>query len=352
MRRVISCVALTAAVFAVPAGGSDRPRIEIRAVTLTGVTRTLTKRAGLDTAPAVSPTTGEIAFVSDRGVTPDIYVMSPGGTGARRVTTGPFMDSIVASNDAGTTAIAWSPDGKRLAFDAQNAMFSAACSTNCVVWSVFVVNTDGTGLRFVADQARNPTWSPDGTRLAVEGGVTPYGESERVEIISLGGAPVVPLPGFNPYAFDAPAWSAADALAFQAFHGDSPPLHVETVDRNGTHLRDVGVGSQPAWSPDGRRLAFVRGGRLVVIGPTGTGLRRLSASGESASFPAWSRDGARIAFLARPKSPAGSPAQLTVVVVKTGVERRLTHNLQGSFFDNGPVWSRDGARILVPVSAG
>ena len=58
--------------------------------------------------------------------------MSAAGTGARRVTKSPFTPAggspddadKVASNDAGTTSIAWSPDGTRLAFDAQNATFS------------------------------------------------------------------------------------------------------------------------------------------------------------------------------------------------------------------------------------
>lgn len=241
----------------------------------------------------MSAKTGAIAFVSDRGGALDVYVMSAAGTRARRVTTSPFAapggaigDSEVASNDAGTTTIAWSPDGKRLAFDAQNATFSAGCSTNCVDWRTFVVNVDGTGLRLVADSARNPRWSPDGSRLAVEGGVTPYGESEEVEIVPVSGGTSVQLPAFNPYAFEGPAWSAGGVLAFQAFRADAPPLRIQEVDGNGAHRREIGVGWEPTWSPDGRRLAFVRSGRLVVTGAAGKGLRLLSRSGRSASLPA------------------------------------------------------------------
>jgi TolB protein len=67
----------------------------------------------------------------------------------------------------------------------------------------------------------------------------------------------------------------------------------------------------PAWSPDGRRLAFVRvrGGRsdIYVVNRDGSGLRRLAHAitfrpmpGSSSGFaanPAWSPDGQKIAFM-------------------------------------------------------
>ena len=346
-------------VAAVPAGGADRPPTSIQAVTLAGTVRVLTTRQGLDTAPAVSPKTGAIAFVSDRGGPLDIYVMSAAGTGARRLTTSPFTHAggtpdqadKVASNDAGTTSIAWSPDGTRLAFDAQNATFSSDCMTNCVVWSVWVVNADGTGLRQVADQARSPKWSADGLRLAVEGTVTPYGESESVDIVPLTSAPVVRIPAFNQYASQGPAWSSRGVLAYQRFRGNDPPLWIQTADAAGRHRRYLVTGTQPAWSSAGTRIAFVRGGRLMVTDAKGEVLRRFSRAGETVSLPAWSPDGARIAFLAH-TSAAGSTDGLAVVTLRTGVERRLMALQRGSTFNSGPVWSRDGVRILVPVSAG
>jgi len=46
-----------------------------------------TDSAGLDTAPTWSPTGQEIAFTSDRGGTPQIYVMDSEGLNVRRLTT-------------------------------------------------------------------------------------------------------------------------------------------------------------------------------------------------------------------------------------------------------------------------
>ena len=209
--------------------------------------------------------------------------MTARGTDARRLTTGPFPlpsaddPSEVATNDAGTTSIAWSPNGTRLAFDAQNATFPPTCMHNCVDWRVFVVNADGSDLHQVADQARSPRWSSDGLRLAVVGTVSPYGDSESVEIVPLTSAPVVRIPAFSPFSFQPPSWSPRGVVAFQGFRGDNPPLRVQTADAAGAHRRVLGAGAQPVWSPDGMRLAFVRSGRLMVMDANGKGLRRLSS---------------------------------------------------------------------------
>ena len=82
--------------------------------------------------------------------------MSASGGAPVRLTTSPFEDQTVAWNDAGKTSIAWSPDGKRIAFDVQNATFPPTCQTNCVTWSVYIVNADGTGLHSIAIEARAP----------------------------------------------------------------------------------------------------------------------------------------------------------------------------------------------------
>src|SRR4029077_15008132 len=57
--------------------------------------------------------------------------------------------------------------------------------------------------------------------------------------------------------------------------------------------------SDPAWSPDGRRLAFVRDEEIWVVEADGSRLTRAVARPGRGRDPRWSPEGLRIAFLSR-----------------------------------------------------
>lgn len=57
--------------------------------------------------------------------------------------------------------------------------------------------------------------------------------------------------------------------------------------------------SDPQWSPDGRRLAFVRGDEIWVIERDGERLTRVDGHPAGIAHPRWAPDGLRIAFLSR-----------------------------------------------------
>ncbi len=78
-------------------------------------------------------------------------------------------------------------------------------------------------------------------------------------------------------------------------------------------------GSAPAWSPDGRRIAFVITGTLYVVNADGSGhrtLTRLGRDGGVASL-AWSPDGRKLLFLVEPIRP-----RLRLLLPPLGPERR------------------------------
>ena len=156
--------------------------------------------------------------------------MSASGGAPMRLTTSPFEDQTVAWNDAGKTSIAWSPDGKRIAFDVQNATFPPTCQTNCVTWSVYLVNADGTGLHSIATEARAPSWSRDGRVLAYEDLVTPYGESLGITLDFINGTRIR-VRRVQRRLVVGPRWSPRrDELVFQAnrlgLHGSRPTAPV------------------------------------------------------------------------------------------------------------------------------
>jgi hypothetical protein len=109
------------------------------------------------------------------------------------------------------------------------------------------------------------------------------------------------------------------------------------VRADGARERMLTAGAEPAWSSKGR-IAFVRGGDVYVVDGNGRGLRRITTTAASESGPAWSRDGRRLAFVAT--DAAG--ADLHVVDVVTGVVARLTND---AIVERSPAWSPDGRLI-------
>lgn len=70
--------------------------------------------------------------------------------------------------------------------------------------------------------------------------------------------------------------------------------HVFLADADGTVRGPLAEGSWPSWSPDGRRIALERNGRVLVIDADGSNEKELGQGG----WPTWSPDGAHIAFVA------------------------------------------------------
>jgi Tol biopolymer transport system component len=102
------------------------------------------------------------------------------------------------------------------------------------------------------------------------------------------------------------------------------------------------AGSATAAEPTPRELLYVlgsgKGAKLYVVGEDGTGKRRLTKSAFSESQPAYSRDGKKIAFV----SIRGTNEDIyTMNADGTGVRRLTTH----SAGDTAPAFSPDGRRI-------
>lgn len=111
---------------------------------------------------------------------------------------------------------------------------------------------------------------------------------------------------------------------------------VYTMNADGTSVRRLGLGAWPAWSPDGRQIAFQQRlnghDALFVMQPDGSRRRLLTRDGR---WPAWAPDGKRIAFV---KSLAGATA-----VYVMGTDGRDVHLLEQN--GGAPAWSPDGRRI-------
>ena len=107
-------------------------------------------------------------------------------------------------------------------------------------------------------------------------------------------------------------------------------------------------GECPAWSPNGRRIAFQNGNPSAIykIESDGSLLDQISPKNSPASFkqPAWSPDGKRIAFAANINAPQSQ--EDTDIWVMDADGSNLTQVTSSQALDDMPVWAPDGKSIF------
>lgn len=142
-----------------------------------------------------------------------------------------------------------------------------------------------------------------------------------------------PTPAPMPTATRAPCTSGRISFVSQRSGRDE----IYVMDANGANLARLATGIDPAWSSDGRRMAFGSApGEISVINADGTGLQVLTNRRDWQ--PTWSPDGRRIAFM----SERDGNRQIYVMDANGQNQARLTNH---SFDDRHPSWSPDGEKI-------
>jgi Tol biopolymer transport system component len=128
-------------------------------------------------------------------------------------------------------------------------------------------------------------------------------ESQDLYVIDAGGSNPMPLTSSG-FSRD-PAWSPEGTrIAFSARADSSDPWSIWVMDADGGNPRRITSGVdafRPAWSPDGTTIAFDRRvngfSDIFVVGVDGQGLTNVTRTPNAVEdSPAWSPDGHRIAF--------------------------------------------------------
>lgn len=266
--------------------------------------------------------TERIAFVSERNGRPQIYVMELDGSGQSRLT---FDDN---SNRDPT----WSPDGNKIAF---------AASPDSMQTNIVIANVDRSAFNSLGGEgARDgyPAWSPDGSQIAFSSLRTGNSElfvmnSDGTNARQITNSPDVDL---------RPAWSPDGGRLFFDAAPPAPFLlsNLWTINVDGSARTQLttrpSVRLNPQVSPDGTKIVYqavFSDSDIYVINVDGSGQTRLTSDLSDERDPYWSADGSRIVF----SSNRSGDFEIYVMNLESRNVIRLT-NSQGSDYD--PVWSR------------
>jgi TolB protein len=178
----------------------------------------------------------------------------------------------------------WSPDGSKLAFTTNRDGNP----------EIYVMNRDGSGVRRLTNSPAidvTPTWAPSGTQIAW---VSDRTGNPKIYIMNADGTGQRTLNGDT--NCDRPTWSSApfNEIAYAVRTGPGYDIKIHSFANNDSKRITDGIGSNesPAFSPNGRHIAFTstRNGKVQIytIARDGNDLRQITREGNN-KFPNWGK---------------------------------------------------------------
>ena len=289
-----------------------------------------------DTAPAMSPDGQTIAFRSERDGG-GIFLMGATGESVRRLTDFGFDP-------------AWSPDGEYVVVADEPTLDPLYRSSTSRLSIVQV--TDGATRVLHEGDAVQPSWSPDGSRIAFWH--TPKGTGQRdIATIAVSGGEPVPVTDDAQVDWN-PVWSAdGEYLYFSSDRGGTMNLWRIAIDQASGQIEgDFESMTTPAtWSgnvavaSDAPVIAYQARDERSIVSTIQLERRAQAISGPEPFFRASRRiryidlspDGRRLAF-----TTGGLQEDVFVVDVDGSEYRQLTDDPHR---DRGAQWTPDGERI-------
>ncbi len=290
-------------------------------------------------APAAYPgANGRLVFTSTQdGGARHIFVTN--GAGGIRDLTG-------VNSKADDVQPEFSPDGTKIVFTRLNSGIGNS--------EIFVMNADGSNRHPLTKTPTgnfDPTWSPDGKRIAFD--------SQRDR--SQGDVYVMNADGSHVHRITNDLWSESDLawsptgrIALVRMKPGGGDRDIWSIKSDGTGLLNLTNDSinddvQPDWSPDGKHIVYAGphhpsgsvGGDLWTMNANGTNqqpLQHESNGYSDGSFPAWSPNGQTIAFVAN--NGTGHPGVWKVPASGGQNIQVVDNNQNGNPLDQEVDWQR------------
>jgi eukaryotic-like serine/threonine-protein kinase len=258
----------------------------------------VTRQTGQVLTPTAGPGDKEVAFLSDSGGHANLWVVNKESGGLRQITD--ERDPNVAVG-----VPVWSPDGQSIAFVSSRG-------NQGLTFGVWLVDSDGSNLRNVANPGLGPAWSADGRwlyystrsgstaadvvlkKVPVDGGQAVTVTTERLRnVIGSHGDTLY-------YLFERPLVDGTPEFEIRAATPEDAPFRV--LARIPASRVPIWQIVNPALSPDGKWLAQALTDGLTTniwaLSTTTGQWRQLTDFGERATFIArrmsWSSDGRSI----------------------------------------------------------